>query len=134
MPTVDSSQVSWTFDIVTNKFKLTLNINGQSSSAQNGFISLNAVETKTVDNVQTQVAVQNTYYIDTEGNMVTGWVKTADNKTYFFENAKTIDEGKMAIGWKQIQSAWYYFTADGSMLVSAMTPDGYFVGADGKMM
>ena len=66
--------------------------------------------------------------------MITGWVKTADSKTYFFENAKTADEGKMVTGWKQIQDSWYYFNIDGSMLVSAVTPDGYAVGADGKMM
>ena len=81
-----------------------------------------------------QVPVQRTYYIDGEGNMVTGWVKTTDNKTYFFENAKTADEGKMIVGWKQIQSYWYYFTADGSMLVNSVTPDGYQVAEDGKMI
>ena len=32
--------------------------------------------------------------------MITGFVKTSDGKTYFFENAKTKDEGKMVIGWK----------------------------------
>ena len=53
---------------------------------------------------------------------------------YFFENAKTADEGKMILGWKQIQNDWYYFQVDGVMLVSAGTPDGYFVGADGKMV
>ena len=66
--------------------------------------------------------------------MVTGWVKTQDNKTYFFENAKTPDEGKMVTGWKQIQADWYYFQADGSLLVSAVTPDGFTVGADGKRL
>ena len=64
--------------------------------------------------------------------MVTGWLKTADNKTYFFENAKTTEEGKMALGWKQIQNDWYYFNADGTMLSNATTKEGYLVGIDGK--
>ena len=66
--------------------------------------------------------------------MLTGWLKTLDNKTYFFETAKTVDEGKMITGWKQILTDWYYFNADGTMLISSTTPDGYQIGADGKML
>ena len=57
-----------------------------------------------------------------------------DGKKYYFETAKTTEEGKMALNWKMIGGAWYYFTADGSMLVNSLTPDGYTVGADGKMV
>ena len=87
-----------------------------------------------IDNENVITAVKAKLVIDIEGNMVTGWVKTVDGKTYFFENAKTIDEGKMVTGWKQIQNDWYFFAADGVMLVNTTTPDGYLVGADGKMM
>ena len=125
---------SWTFDPITNKFKLNINLNGESIAAINCFYTINAIETKKVNDVDTQVAVQNTYYFDTNGNMVTGWVKTTDNKTYFFENEKTMDEGKMVTGWKKIQNDWYFFTGDGAMLSNATTPDGYLVGTDGKMM
>ena len=134
IPTIDATQVAWTFNIATNKFKLTINVNGQSIVAGNGFITINAVETKVINDIQTLVAVQNTYYIDTEGNMVTGWVKTVDGKTYFFENAKTKDEGKMVIGWKQIGDDMYFFQADGSRLENAVTPDGFIVGPDGKRL
>ncbi|MBR1453355.1 MAG: hypothetical protein IJ593_01740, partial [Lachnospiraceae bacterium] len=133
-PTFEASLVAWVFDQVSNKFKLNVAQNGQNVPATNGFYTINEVTTTLVNNIAVPVAVQNTYYFDTTGSMVTGWVKTVDNKTYFFENAKTADEGKMAIGWKQIENSWYYFNADGSMLVSATTPDGYVVGADGKMM
>ena len=51
---------------------------------------------------------------------------------YFFENAKTADEGKMVIGWKSIAGSWYYFVSDGSMMTNGRTPDGYLVGADGR--
>ena len=63
--------------------------------------------------------------------MITGWLKTADNKWYFFENQKTINEGKLVYGWRKVENNWYYFLDDGSMLVSAMTPDGEYVDADG---
>ena len=91
-------------------------------------------ETQTVNEVQTQVVVNSTYYFNEAGEMITGWVKTADNKTYFFENAKTTKEGEMIVGWKQIQNAWYYFNVDGSLLTNGTTPDGYIVGVDGAML
>ena len=130
---IDSSQTNWIYDPKTNKYKLNINTQGQQSLATGGFYTLNEVETTTINNVPIQVPVQNTYYFDAEGSMVTGWVKTTDNKTYFFENAKTKDEGKMVTGWKKILNDWYYFNVDGAMLTNATTPDGYFVGVDGKM-
>ena len=63
--------------------------------------------------------------------MITGWLKTSDGKWYFFENLKTIDEGKMAIGWRKIENVWYYFAEDGSMLRNTMTPDGQYVDNNG---
>lgn len=133
-PAIDSSKVSWMFDPKTSKFKLNININGQNVPATNGFFTVNELETKLVNNAQVQVAVQNTYYFNSEGSMLTGFVKTSDGKTYFFENAKTKDEGKMVIGWKKILDYWYYFNADGSMLVNGISPDGYKLGSDGKMI
>ena len=78
--------------------------------------------------------VNDTYCFGADGNMLTGWVGTADGKWYFFENEKTADEGKMVVGWKKIQGAWYYFGIDGAMLTNAYTPDGYYVGPDGKWL
>ncbi len=72
-----------------------------------------------------------TYCFDKEGNMVTGWVNTVDNKWYYLENVKTVREGMMVFGWYQVQNKWYYFTADGTMLANNITPDGYIVGTDG---
>ena len=131
-PALESTKTSWIFDPKTNKFKLYVDIDGQKVLATNGFYTLNEVETVIVNNNPIQVSTQNTYYFNSEGNMITGFVKTSDGKTYFFENAKTKDEGKMVIGWKYIQNDWYYFSSDGSMLKNATTPDGYLVGLDGK--
>ena len=130
---IDSSQTNWVYDPKTNKYKLNINTQGQQSLATGGFYTLNEIETTNINNIPIQVPVQNTYYFNSVGEMVTGFVKTSDGKTYFFENAKTKDEGKMTIGWKWIQNAWYYFDVDGSMLTSSYTPDGYYVGVDGKM-
>lgn len=74
----------------------------------------------------------NTYYFDADGNMYTGWITTIDNKTYFFDNLNTLSKGSMMIGWVEIMNEWYYFGLDGTMFVNGLTPDGYFVGADGK--
>ena len=76
-----------------------------------------------------------TYYFDAEGYMYSGYiVTTVDNKTYFFDNSMTMNEGAMAIGWIKIVNDWYYFGIDGAMLINTMTPDGYFVGPDGKWL
>lgn len=115
--TLDSSQIQWEYNPLTNKFNLNININGQIVKAVNGFYAINNIKTMIVNSVQTPILSQDIYYFDLEGAMVTGFVKTADGKTYFFEDAKTQDEGKMVIGWKLIQGVWYYFNPDGSMLV-----------------
>ena len=65
---------------------------------------------------------------------MTGWLNTADDKWYYFDATKDGNEGKMAIGWKQVQNDWYFFNADGTMLSNGVTPDGYLIGADGKWM
>ncbi len=129
---MDSTSIEWQFDIVSNKFKLNISANGQNVRAQSGFYTINSVKTEAINNQTVTTVISDVYYFDAEGSMITGWVKTSDNKTFFFENAKTIDEGKMVIGWKQISGDWYYFNADGSMLQNAITPDGYQIGADGK--
>ena len=132
-PAIDASQATWVYDPQTNKFKLNVDINGQKLPASNGFFTINEVDAINVNNLLVPVSVQNTYYFNASGEMVTGFVKTSDGKTYFFENAKTKDEGKMVVGWKKIQNDWYFFNADGAMLVNGITPDGYQIGADGKM-
>lgn len=92
---------------------------------------------------------------------VNGWVKTGTTWNYFINGSlKTgwqLDGGKwyylnsdgsMATDWKLINGYWYYLNAggdmsaskwvgnyylgaDGAMLVSTVTPDGYYVGAGG---
>jgi surface protein len=130
--TLDASNVNWAVDPTTGKWILGTAINGQSTLVSNGFFQINSTATQNVYGIATQVPVSNTYYFDATGAMVTGWVKTGDNKWYFFENAKTANEGKMQVGWKVVEGSWYFFGADGAMYENQVTPDGHVIGADGR--
>ena len=130
--TLDATNVNWAVDPTTGKWILGTTINGQSTLVSNGFFQINSTATQNVYGIATQVPVSNTYYFDATGAMVTGWVKTGDNKWYFFENAKTANEGKMQVGWKVVEGSWYFFGADGAMYENQVTPDGHVIGADGR--
>ena len=131
--TVNGDISTWSYDPLTNSWRLNaVNANGQLSPLSNGFYLVNRTVSVIVNGNAMSNIVNNTYYFDQSGNMVTGWVKTADNNWYFFENAKTADEGKMVLGWKSISGSWYYFNADGSMMKNGITPDGYNIGSDGR--
>lgn len=70
-----------------------------------------------------------TYCFDERSMAYTGWVLLEDGKSrnYFDE----ID-CYMVTGWREINGNWYYFDLeDGIMLTDTMTPDGYYVDADG---
>ena len=123
----------WSQDAMSSKWKLSVTAeNGIDVPLKNGFVLYTHISTQIVGNETVQTAANNTYVFDENGNMITGWVHTADGKIYFFENKKTSDEGKMIIGWKQIQGSWYCFGPDGEMYTNTVTPDGHPVGPDGK--
>ena len=126
--------LSWEYDPVANAWKMKETIDGISQTLTDGFY---IVYTKISDK-QTTDSLANytndTYYFDKDSHLVTGWLQTIDNRWYFFDTARDMNMGKMALGWKYIDKEWYYFTADGSMLVSGMSPDGYQVDANGKFV
>ena len=123
---IHSDATNWAKDTLTNKWKLNVkDINNNDVKATVGFYIIDRVVSNTL-------TVSDTYYIDNDGNMLTGWLNTADDKWYFFDDNKNSNEGKMSIGWKKIQNDWYYFASNGIMLTNGITPDGYKVGADGK--
>ena len=92
-----------------------------------------------------------TYYFDKNGILQTGFTQTSKG-TFFFDTT----EGKGITGraitnkWVKVKSSWYYFGANGRMLVNTwvkntwyvgpngkrlkntVTPDGYLVGSNGK--
>ena len=129
---INSNEIVWIYDPIVDTFKMNITTNGQTVPANSGFYLINNVVEQNINNTIINNISTNTYYFDKYGNMLTGWIHTIDDKWYFFENSKTSAEGKMAIGWKLIQGSWYYFTSDGSMMVSSITPDGFIIGADGK--
>ena len=91
------------------------------------------------------------------GAMVTGWIADVSDKYYYYLDPVT---GKMATGWKKINGVWYYFNEKtnsrsgwsldsislrwryssalsrpyGAMYANDVTPDGYKIGADGKIL
>lgn len=52
------------------------------------------------------------------------------NNHDFYFNA----EGYMVTGWQQIDGSWYYMNERGEKLFSTVTPDGYTLDADGKLV
>ena len=102
----------------------------------------------------------NWYYCNTVkdgwlGKMKTGWHYDEADKHWYYLDPAT---GQMAVGWKEIEGKWYFFTPSnttatysydystekwvymqnrqrplGSMYSNEMTPDGYLVGADGAL-
>lgn len=68
------------------------------------------------------------YRIDDNGYMAKGW-RQVDGKWYFLRS-----NGSMAVNyWEKDEASGkcYYLGSDGVMLTDCMTPDGYYVGADG---
>ena len=58
----------------------------------------------------------------------TGILK-ADGETYYQVDSKPITNT-----WKWHEGRWYYFGADGKMLKSTVTPDGYLVDIEGMLV
>lgn len=57
------------------------------------------------------------------------WKQDEAGKRWWYENA---DGSYTRSGWQVIDGKWYYFDAEGWMLSSTTTPDGYTVNADGQ--
>ena len=128
--TFNDTQVKWNYDPTTNKYKLTATINGQSVPVSNGFYVIN--DTQNVNSATPKSPMPNTYYFNSNGEMLTGWLITSDSKKYLASVEKDINEGKLVAGWKVIDGYWYFFDFEGALLINSITPDGYYVGADGR--
>ena len=83
------------------------------------------------------------YWFDKYGRMATGF-RNIGGKRYYLGS-----DGAMRTGWQRISKRWYYFYGSGAMarscwvgdyylgkngvmLTSCLTPDGYWVGKDGR--
>ena len=126
--TFDESSVIWHYNPITNKWQLySVDPGGNIIGAVNGFYELISYRTIYINNEPHQSIIKKTYYFDENGNMVTGFLETANRTIYYFEAAKTPDEGKMTVGWKNIDGSLYYFNEDGSMSFSAVTSNDYLI-------
>ncbi len=57
--------------------------------------------------------------------------KTAENGRWWYQN----DDGSYPQNtWQLIDEKYYYFDAEGYLLVNTTTPDGYWVGPDGALV
>jgi|GEM_PF-1437847 hypothetical protein len=82
--------------------------------------------------------------LDKKKNKITSQWYYQDGNQYYFNS-----DGYMSVGWTQIGDNWYYFSEkgvlaintwvddtyvdySGKMLTNTTTPDGYYVGADGR--
>lgn len=66
------------------------------------------------------------WYRNQDGSYTKNGWQYIDGKWYFFD-----ENGYMKTGWIPWKDLWYYCGADGAMLVSTTTPDGYTVNGDG---
>ena len=69
-------------------------------------------------------------YADSDGALVSGWVKDG-GQWYYLDPASHV----MATGWVADRGSWYYLTGNGAMAIGWVNDGGtwYFLNASGKM-
>ncbi|MBN1053348.1 cell surface protein [Clostridium botulinum] len=70
------------------------------------------------------------YFLDSYGNMVTGWLNKGEQWYYFDSN------GEMVIGWRSINGQWYYFNLLGKMMTERVLDNGewYYFLPSGELI
>ena len=75
------------------------------------------------------------YYLDPiTGVMKTGWFMDANGKWYFLSTAEDASQGQMLKSWQVIDEYDYFFYEDGSLAVDTVTPDGFKVNSEGRVV
>ena len=123
----ESSLSTWTQN-ADGTWSMSIKVDGKDVNASSGFYNL--VEKDANTGAQSNAV----YYFDEKGQMATGWVKDTNNNYYYFETANNDNVGKMTTGWREINGSTYFFGSDGKMMSNSVTPDGKYVGADGKVV
>lgn len=91
----------------------------------NGIWQYNDAEGKVVKNSW----IQN-YYLNSDGNMVTGWLNL--NGTWYYFGT----DGAKKVGWQQSSGKWYYLDSEGRMQtgwVKDRNGKYYYLNSDGSM-
>lgn len=73
-----------------------------------------------------------TYCLNSDGSFRVGWYNTGDGDIYYFNPASGSAYGRALTGWQTLDGSEYYFMEEGRMMYDEETPDGYYVGPDGK--
>lgn len=74
------------------------------------------------------------YYFDEKGRMRTGWL-TYHDKTFYFSKSKSASKrGAAVTSWQTIGGERYSFNAKGVLRKNCWVSKKYYVGADGKML
>ncbi|MBN1069052.1 cell surface protein [Clostridium botulinum] len=70
------------------------------------------------------------YFLDSYGNMVTGWLNRGEQWYYFDSN------GEMVTGWRSINGQWYYFNLLGKMMTERVLDNGewYYFLPSGELI
>ncbi|NFS28558.1 cell surface protein [Clostridium botulinum] len=70
------------------------------------------------------------YFLDSYGNMVTGWLNKGEQWYYFDSN------GEMVTGWRSINGQWYYFNLLGKMMTERVLDNGewYYFLPSGELI
>lgn len=70
------------------------------------------------------------YFLDSYGNMVTGWLNKGEQWYYFDSN------GEMVTGWRSINEQWYYFNLLGKMMTERVLDNGewYYFLPSGELI
>ena len=75
------------------------------------------------------------YYLDPiTGVMKTGWFMDTNGKWYFLSTAEDASQGQMLKSWQVIDEYDYFFYEDGSLAVNTVTPDGFKVNSEGRVV
>ena len=126
-----SANSAWAADPNGNWHLTMINAAGEEVPAKNTFVCL---QSDVVNALGQTTTVLDFYYFDNDGLMYTGWLRDANNVTYYFDKTAGANQGKLARGWMKVDESYYYFDGNGVMLSNTTTPDGYVVDANGKWL
>lgn len=122
---------AWTADASGNWHLNVANATGEVVEAKNTFVCL---PQEVVNTTGQKTTILDFYYFDANGNMYTGWLRDANNTTYYFDKTVGSNQGKLTRGWANIDGGYYFFDANGVLMTNGVTPDGYVVDANGKWL
>lgn len=74
-----------------------------------------------------------TYCLAGDGSLRTGWYTDEVGGRYYFSTASGSGHARALTGWQHLDGSDYYFDEDGLMVVDDVTPDGRYVGSDGRV-